>query len=233
MPSLHDVFSPVSSALGDRSDRPQSDFEDLATPFEAMVAVLLARNLGRVSWKSVLDGLSEAGLLTPDRLANADLIEIADAVRGRKPVPSVKTLAPLKQLASWFVERGDLGDFSVAGLRDALAGLKGIGVAGADAILLFALKQPTYPVDRGSFRIMVRHGWLDSTATYEEARDALIDAAAAATGACNQDQASLLNDLAPALEQVGRTFCRLSAPRCDGCPLESFLPEGGPRAGND
>jgi endonuclease III related protein len=233
MPSLHDVFSLVSSALGDQSDRPQSDFEAFATPFEAMVAVLLARNLGRVSWRSVLDGLSEAGLLTPDRLANADLIEIVDAVRGRKPVPSVKMLAPLKQLARWFVQRGNLGDFSVAGLREELAGLKGIGVAGADAILLFALKQPTYPVDRGSFRIMVRHGWLDPTGTYEEARDALIEAAAAAAGGCNRDEASLLNDLAPGLEQVGRTFCRRSAPRCDGCPLESLLPEGGPRAGND
>ena len=223
MPSLHDVFSPVSSALGDHSDRPQFDFEALATPFEAMVAVLLARNLGPASWKSVLDGLGDAGLLTPDRLANADLIEIVDAVRGRKPAASVKTLAPLKQLARWFVERRDLGDFSVAGLRDELARLKGIGAAGADAILLFALKRPSYPVDRGSFRIMVRHGWLDSTATYEEARDALIDAAAAAAGGCNRDEASLLNDLAPGLEQVGRTFCRPSAPRCDGCPLEEFL----------
>jgi endonuclease III related protein len=232
MPTLDDAFSPVSSALVDHFGQPPSDFEGLDRPFEVMVAVLLARNLGRVSWKSVLDGLNEAGLLTPDRLANAELFEVVDAVRGRKQAPSVKTLAPLKQLARWFLERGDAGGSSVTQLREELAGLKGIGVAAADAILLFALERPSYPVDRASFRIMVRHGWLDPTATYEEARDALTYAAAAADGR-DQDEASLLKDLASGLEQVGRTFCRAAAPHCDGCPLERFLPDGGPREGND
>ena len=198
-----------------------------------MVAVLLARTMGREAWKAVLDGLSEADLLTPERLADAELLEIVDALRGRKQAPSVKTLAPLKQLARWFLERGDAGHLSVSQLREELAGLKGIGITGADAISLFAFKRPSYAVDRASFRIMVRHGWLDPTAIYEEARDALTDAAASVADGRNQDPASLLIDLAPGLEQVGRTFCRAAAPHCDGCPLERFLPEGGPREGND
>ena len=33
-------------------------------------------------------------------------------------------------------------------LRDELAGIRGVGVVGADAILLAALGRPAYPVDR-------------------------------------------------------------------------------------
>ena len=44
-------------------------------------------------------------------------------------------------------------------------GVPGIGLAAADAILLFALKRPSYPVDRATYRVLVRHGWLDPSAT--------------------------------------------------------------------
>jgi endonuclease III related protein len=232
MPTLDVAFPLVSRALVDHFGRTPSDFEGLA-PFEAMVAVLLARTMGREAWKAVLDGLSEADLLTPDRLADAELLEISDALRNKKSAPSMKTLAPLKQLARWASERGDVGASPVSQLREELAGLKGIASAGADAILLFALGLPSYPVDRASFRIMVRHGWLDPTTTYEEARDALTGAALSAADDRDVDETRVLIDLASGLEQVGRTFCRASAPRCDGCPLESFLPEGGARADHD
>ena len=33
--------------------------------------------------------------------------------------------------------------------------------------------RPTYPVDRGTYRILVRHGWIDQTAEYEEASELL------------------------------------------------------------
>jgi endonuclease-3 related protein len=232
MPTLDVAFSPVSKALVDYFGRPRSDFQDLSS-FEAMVAVLLARTMGRESWKAVLDGLSEAGLLTPDRLAGAELMEIVDALRLKKQAPSIKTLAPLRQLARWVVEKGDASDWSASQLREELAGLKGIGITGADAILLFALERPSYAVNRASFRILIRHGWLDPTATYEEARDALTGAAASAVDGRDLDEASLLIDLALGLEQVGRKFCRAAAPHCEGCPLERFLPEGGPCEVND
>jgi endonuclease III len=31
------------------------------------------------------------------------------------------------------------------------------------------------------------------------------------------------------MKQLGGRFCRTARPRCDGCPLEPFLPEGGAR----
>jgi endonuclease III related protein len=228
MPTLHDWLPDVAASLAVQFARSGPDFAELTSSFEAIIAVMLARNIGRVNWKSLLDALGESGLLDPHRLANVESLEIADAVRGKKRTPSIKTLAPLKQLARWFDKRGDVSDIPTGQLRDELAALKGIGAAGADAILLFALGRPSYPVDRATFRILVRHGWLDISASYEEARDTLTSAAATTTGGGERDDTNLLQDLSRGFEDVGRVFCRAAAPHCDRCPLKNALPEGGP-----
>jgi endonuclease III related protein len=96
-------------------------------------------------------------------------------------------------------------------------------------LILYALKRPSYPVDRATFRVLVRHDWLEPTATYEEARDLIVDHALNQANLREGDGANLLAELAHGMEQLGRRFCRAARPRCDGCPLEPFLPEGGAR----
>jgi endonuclease-3 related protein len=240
MPTLDEVFADVCSELAQHFDRPTSDFEGLE-PFEAIIAVLLERKAGQARWKAALDALGAAGLLVPEGLAGVEIIEILDALRETGPDLSAKTVAPLKHLAQWLVEHhgGRVDsmfnpDRSTGWLRGELAAIKGIGMADADAILLYALKRPSYPVDRATYRVLVRHGWLDPTATYDEARDALVDRAVDPADVwCEEDPADGLADLAHDMEQLGRQFCRAAAPRCDGCPLEGLLPEGGPRGGDD
>jgi endonuclease-3 related protein len=239
MPTLHEAFADVSFELAQHFDRPTSDFEGLE-PFEAMVAVLLERKAGQERWKPALEGLGAAGLLVPERLAELELVEIVDALRETGVDLSAKTVAPLRHLAQWLVEHHDgridslfNPERSTGWIRGELAAIKGIGMADADAILLYALKRPSYPVDRATYRVLVRHGWLDPTATYDEARDALVDPAVASAGVCEKDPADGLADLAQDMEQLGRQFCRAAAPYCDGCPLEGLLPEGGPRGGDD
>ncbi len=97
-------------------------------------------------------------------------------------------------------------------------------------------KRPAYPVDRATFRVLVRHGWLDPTATYDEARDLLLDCASSDAYKLDErdhveykDLAEDLMELAYGMNQVGRRYCRPAAPRCDECPLVSLLPEGGHR----
>jgi endonuclease III len=242
MPTLDDDFENVSSALVGAFGRPQSEFADLA-PFEAMIAVLLARTLGQSRWSAALDGLGEAGLLTPEGLAEVEIVEIVDAVREKGRSLSVETLAPLRHLARWLVDHhgGRVDslfnpDRSTGWLRGELAAIKGIGIKGADALLLHALKRPSYPIDRATFRILVRHGWLDPGATYDDARDRVVDHvdhAADRADLSDEDAAVQLADLAHGMEELGRRFCRAAAPHCDGCPLESLLPEGGPRGAED
>ncbi len=239
MPTFQEAFGDVSAALAQHFGRPPSHFEGLE-PFEAMIAVLLERKAGQTRWKAALEGLGAAGLLVPERLAEVEIIEIRDAVREKGPILSAKALAPLRHLARWLVEHhgGRVDslfnpDRSTGWLRGELAAIKGIGMTDADALLLFALKRPSYRVDRATYRVLVRHGWLDPTATYDEARDALVDQAADQADTLEEDAAADLAELAHGMEQLGRQFCRAAAPHCDGCPLEGLLPEGGPRGGDD
>jgi endonuclease III related protein len=235
MPTLAEAFEAMHSALVATFGRARSEFEDLDR-FEAMLAVLLSRTLGESSWRAALDGLREAELLTPERLAEAGVIEIGDAVSQKGRPISAETLAPLRHLARWLVEHqgGQVDalfdpDRSTDWLRDELAAIKGVGIKGADALLLLALKRPSYPVDRATFRVLVRHDWLDPSTSYEEARDLLVDQVRRDV----EDPAVVLTGLAHGMELLGKRFCRPSAPRCEGCPLEALLPEGGPRGAED
>jgi endonuclease III related protein len=235
MPTLDEAFEAVHTALLDFFGPPPTEFESLDT-FETMVAVLLNRVTGGTGSKAGLDGLAENGLLTPERLAKAEIPEIVDAMRGRAASVPTGSLAPLRQLARWLVDHHDgradsLFDprQSIASLHTELAGLNAISQSGADALILYALKKPSYPVDHATFRVLVRHNWLDPSATYDEAREVVVDHAATQADRREGDAANLLADLAHGMQQLGRRFCRKARPHCDGCPLESFLPEGGAR----
>jgi endonuclease III related protein len=240
MPSLDDALKAVRTAMIRQSSPVADDIEGLV-PFEAMVAVVLDRALGDSRWRAALDGLGEGSLLTPDRLANAEIPEIADALREKGVPGTAKTFAALKHLARWVVEQRDTGNFPgecedpdelslpLGLLCEELGAIKGIGPVTADAIVLFALKRPSYPVDRASFRVLVRHGWLDSTATYNEARDLLVERAMQGADELEEKAVTALSDVSYGMELLGRKYCRPAAPHCAGCPLEHLLPEGGPR----
>jgi endonuclease III related protein len=240
MPTLDHAFDAVRTALIRQFSTATEEFEGLG-PFEAMVAVVLDRSLGGGRWRAALDGLGDDDLLDPSRLANAEIPEITDAVRERGVAATAKAIAPLKRLGRWVADHpgavgvpgaeADTGTraVSLSWLREELAAIKGIGPAAADAIVLFALKRPSYPVDRASFRVLVRHGWLDATTTYDEARDFVIERAKSAFGDEEQAAVTALADLSHGMERLGRQFCRAAEARCGGCPLEHLLPEGGPR----
>jgi endonuclease III related protein len=226
MPSLDEALPSIRAAAADPAGDPADRFDGLE-PFGAMIAALLARQVGPAIWKPVIDAMGEQGLLDPSHLDDAGMPEIQDALRGKVRSISVRTLAPLKQLARWLVDRYDgraealtESGRSTDELREELAGIRGVGLVGADAILLAALRRPTYPVDRGTYRILVRHGWLDTATTYDEARDFMVHQSGG--------DPDLLMGLSDGMEALAGRFCRASAPRCEACPLRPWLPEGGP-----
>ncbi len=235
MPTLEDAFPTVCEALAEHFRGPPSHLIGLE-PFEAMVAVLLEREIGRARTEAALDGLAEAGLLALDRLASADLLELRHVLAEKGISVSVRSIAPLVHLAQWLVDHheGRLDflfnpDRSTDSIRAELAAIRGVGLTAADAIVLFALRRPSYPVDRATFRVLVRHGWLDPTAAYDEARDLVVDHATDQGCVMDGESSQRLVGLTHGMEQLGRRYCRAAAPRCDQCPLESMLPEGGPR----
>jgi endonuclease-3 related protein len=235
MPTLAESFATIRSALVEHFDLAPAGI-DRETPFEAIVRVILEREFGASRAASALEVLERAGLLTPEGLTRADVLAVRDALLQSLIPASPQSVAPLSNLARWVVEHhgGRVDslfnpDRSTDWLRGELAAIRGIGLATADAILLFALKRPSYPVDRATFRVLVRHEWLDPSASYDEARDLMVSQAAQQGDVPDGEAANRLIDLARGMGQLGRRFCRAAAPRCDGCPLEAVLPEGGPR----
>jgi endonuclease-3 related protein len=233
MPTLDEALPLIRAGTGvaDPGESPDGRLDE-GGPFEAMVAALLGRQVGPAIARVVLDALRGEGLLDPVHLDLAGFPEIQDALRGKVRSISVRTLAPIKQLAHWLVENhgGRVDSFtdptrSTDDLREELAGIRGVGVVGADAILLAALGRPAYPVDRGTYRILVRHGWLDPSATYDEARELMVHRA--------EGDPDVLIRLSDGMDALSTRFCRASAPRCDACPLRSLLPEGGPLGSED
>ncbi len=205
-----------------------------------MVAVVLDRSLGSGRWRAALDGLGDDGLLDPDgwpepRFRKSPMPYEREGSRprpGRSPPSSASLAGSVEHRDAGVVPDDDV-DTGVrpappSWLREELAAIKGIGPATADAIVLFALKRPGYPVDRASFRVLVRHGWLDATATYDEARDFVVERAENALGEARASRGVRTGGLSHGMEQLGRQFCRAAAAHCDGCPLEHLLPEGGP-----
>lgn len=171
--------------------------------------------------------LVEAGLSRPDVLASSVLEEVADALRDAGIEADPKLVRLLQRLAAWYRDRReDLefepgpGEDRPSFPHDDLRAIHGVGRASADAIALRVFGEPVYPVDRASYRIMVRHGWIDPTADYDEASQAVVVAA--------DGDAGVLTALSDAFELIGRRYCKASGPRCERCPLRVVLPDGGP-----
>jgi len=104
------------------------------------------------------------------------------------------------------------------GLRGALLATTGIGPETADSILLYGFGRPLFVIDAYALRVLARHGLLPAGTRYAEAQ--------AWMAARLPADARLLNEFHAQFVWVGQRYCR-TRPRCDGCPLEPFLPAGG------
>jgi len=165
-------------------------------------------------------------MLEPAKMAAASVGEIQDTLSeaGAKLPPRVAAL--LRRVAGWFASTfrepgiGDReGDVATSVLREQLLAVNGIAAGTADAVML-ALGRPCCPIGPGIYRILVRHGWCDITADYDEASETLSRLAGG--------DVAELDHLVRGLTEVGRRYCGVRAPKCDRCPLLPLLPEAGP-----
>jgi endonuclease-3 related protein len=137
-------------------------------------------------------------------------------------------------------------------LRHELLNLHGIGPETADSILLYAGNHPVFVVDAYTRRVLVRHEILPEKSDYEEIRR-LFEAAlepeqaieelgksgrqlriegpagtahppSAMSEAKRTALAQVYNEMHGLIVGVGKNYCRKSQARCDGCPLQEFLP---------
>ncbi len=223
MPSFGASYAAIATALAEHYGAPAPmGIAAGLEPFPALVTVLLARATDPLKAARGCDALADAGLLDPRSLAECDRAELDDALKSSGIRVPARALAPIQRVARWFLERDrgeNLDSVGTEELRAELAGLNGIGPATADALLLLALSRPVYPLDRATYRILIRHGWLDPSADYDEARD-MVERP-------GQGEPVALSALSDWLARTGSEFCHVRVAKCDRCPLRGFLPDGG------
>lgn len=138
-------------------------------------------------------------------------------------------------------------------LREELLSLNGVGPETADSILLYAGNHPVFVVDAYTRRVLDRHKILPEKTDYEDIRElfqhALEPVAHTQEEAPAQFAAPLesgfrgavhlpsamstaertalvqvYNEMHGLIVGVGKHYCGKSQPKCDGCPLQPFLP---------
>ncbi len=225
MASLAEPYPTLLAALADHYGQPRSAPQGRSA-FEAVLAAALSRSPDRARADAAIDALDRAGLLEPMTLAGMEPSEILDSLRDAGVSLPARSATLLSRLARWYLKAFGNGDPALdrasrqtSRLRAELAAINGVGQATADAILL-AMGQPTFPLDRGTYRILVRHGWIDSSTEYDQASDLL------SRQACENSEE--IARLATWLGKVGRQFCVPRSPKCERCPLRCVLPEQGP-----
>ncbi|HEY2804835.1 MAG TPA: hypothetical protein VGI92_03165 [Gemmatimonadales bacterium] len=161
-------------------------------------------------------GLSPPAILRAKR----DLLE-AVAAHG---ILKAKFADKLRECAQIAIDAygGDLGGAlkgSLTAAKKALRKFPGIGEPGAEKILLFAGLEPFLAPDSNALRVLARLGFIKEEKSY-----ARTYANARSAAAQLRSTISSLKEAHLLLQQHGQTLCRLSAPRCEECPLVNRCP---------
>ncbi|TWT96977.1 Endonuclease III [Botrimarina colliarenosi] len=228
MSTIRRAYRQLHDAYGPQGWWPAATRDGVADAWEIAVGAVLVQH---TSWKNVLRAIASLEQADATSVAAIGAMErdrLAALIRSAGP-PRVKA-ERLQALTAFLVEEfnGSI-DSLLEGVEDRrvaqrrrtqLLGVRGVGPETADAILLYAGGAPLFVVDAYKRRVMRRHGWDDAGAKYDEVatfwrRRLPADAAVYA-------EAHAL------LVRVGVEHCRSPRPRCEGCPLQSLLPPGGP-----
>jgi endonuclease-3 related protein len=139
-------------------------------------------------------------------------------------------------------------------LREQLLNLNGVGPETADSILLYAGNHPVFVVDAYTRRILGRHKILPEDSNYEDIRQLFQHALARIVDEEEQNPVEarprletgirsaahrpspmstarrtaltqVFNEMHGLIVGVGKDYCKKSQAKCDGCPLQPFLPD--------
>jgi len=207
---LHDAFGPQYWWPGE-------------SPLEVIVGAVLTQN---TNWRNVdraIANLRAADLLELHALSRVAQEELAELIR---PAGYYRVKAKrLHAVFSFLVDRFDgsleaMFATPMDVLRQELLAIHGVGPETADSILLYAGHLPSFVVDAYTHRVLARHGWIDFDADYHQIQDHFENSLPA--------EVALYNEYHALLVHLGKHYCRKSKPKCDACPLNDLLPDGGP-----
>ena len=186
------------------------------SPFEIIVGAILTQNTNWANVEKAINNLKAANLLTPEKMHNLDISELAQLIR---PAGYFNIKAKrLKNFIEWLFKNHDgqlenLENIRTEQLREELLAIKGVGPETADSILLYALDRPIFVVDAYTARIATRHGLIEAGCDYEQLQDLFQSNL--------PEDVKLFNEYHALFVRLGKEFCN-PKPKCPGCPLEKL-----------
>ena len=192
------------------------------TRLEVILGAILTQNTTWHNATLALRNLRKSGLLSWQALRRACLSGLQACVR---PSGFYRQKArTIRDFVDWLSREhaGSLDrlfSLSTDELRRRLLDLRGLGPETVDAIILYAVERPLFVADAYTRRVLARHGFVSDAADYHQTQEFL--------HAHLPPDTSLFNEFHALLVAVGKKHCKPQSPRCAGCPLEEFLPQGG------
>ena len=128
-------------------------------PFTVMVQAILVQN---TAWRNVEKASALIGdIMSPDGLGRMNEEEMESLIR---PCGFQKAKArTIRSVAEWFrtysYDAAKASDNPTASLRSELLDIKGIGEETADAILVYAIRKPSFIIDAYTRRLLGRLGY--------------------------------------------------------------------------
>ena len=191
------------------------------SPFEVIVGAILVQNTAWNNAQRAIENLRDADVLSVQRLYALPAQELESLIHSagyyRMKTRRLRNL--LEHLVTHY--DGSIGRFfklDTESLRHELLSINGIGPETADSILLYAAERPVFVVDAYTNRVLKRHRWVDDDADYEMLQSHFHSHLA--------PDVSLYNEFHALIVRIGHLHCR-KTPRCEDCPLEQWIPEGG------
>ena len=203
---LHRTFGPQNWWPGD-------------TAFEIAVGAILTQNTNWSNVEKAIQNLKKQRALSSKALHEMPVGKLADLIR-----PAGYFNIKAQRLRSFIVFLMDAYSGSMKRMkkeemhtiREKLLGIKGIGPETADSILLYALEKPFFVIDAYTKRVLSRHGIPEDGRNYNEYQELF-------HGSLKRD-VTLYNEYHALFVKLGKTYCRKHNQKCEGCPLQTFIP---------
>lgn len=198
------------------------DLDDSISDWSILVRLLLLGSSADAASGARAAVLNSPLLNRPAETAQANTGALVELLT---PVPRGPQKASLlRSVAAWW--QNQFGDETspewstgTEFYRESLRKIRGLGPATVDELLMFVARLPLFPLDRGTLRVAVRHGWLDLPLEDQDAQSFFIQGL--------RESAVDPREFSQLISQVAESHCGRE-PKCDGCPLQPLLPENGP-----
>lgn len=186
------------------------------TSFEIIVGAILTQNTNWDNVAKAIVRLKKHKLLTPKALLTVSQKKLAAHIKSSGYF-NVKAKRLKNFIHFLYKEYGGnltkMKNEEASVLRRKLLDVNGIGPETADSILLYALDKPAFVVDAYTKRILLRHGIVDSSATYYEMQLLFLHSL--------RKGRKLFNEYHALIVRTGKDYCK-PKPLCGKCPLNNL-----------